>query len=123
MLHKKGALKNFAKFTGKHLFLKVTDHSLQICEFCEIFKNNFLTENFRATASVDSVPHLYPPGHTWHSLLPPILYVPSTHNTGVCDVFLHEWLGGQTLQLMLWVSLAYVPTAQGIGEIVDSIGQ
>ena len=92
-------------------------------EFYEIFKNTFFTEQLQETASIVSVPYLYPPGHTWHSLLPPILYVPSAHNTGVSDVFLHEWLGGQAIQLMLCVSLAYVPTAQGIGENVDSMGQ
>ena len=58
---KKGALKNFAKFTGKHLcrglfFNKVaggacnfikkeTLAQLFSCEFCEICKNLFFTEH------------------------------------------------------------------------------
>ena len=60
----KTVLQKFAKFTGKHLF-----HSFQVsgqicnfikketlakvfsCEFFEIFKNTFLTEQLRATAS------------------------------------------------------------------------
>ena len=47
---KKGVLRNFAKFTGKHLcqnlfFNKVACLS---CEFCEIFlKTPFVTEHFR----------------------------------------------------------------------------
>ena len=44
---KKGFLKYFAKFTGKHLcqslfFNKVV--GLRSCEFCEFFKDTFLTE-------------------------------------------------------------------------------
>ena len=50
---KKGVLRNFAKFTGKHLcqslffnkvagfFKKETLIQVFSCEFCEIFKNNF----------------------------------------------------------------------------------
>ena len=81
----KGVLKNFAKFTEKHLcqslflispeatrvfykkvFLKVSQRP-KTCNFikketlaqvfswdiCEIFKNTFFTEHFRATASVN----------------------------------------------------------------------
>ena len=43
---KKGVLRNFAKFTGKHLcnFLKKeTLAQVFSCEFCEIFKNIFFT--------------------------------------------------------------------------------
>ena len=55
-----GVLRNFTKFTGKHLcqslfFNKVAAQTLaQVfsCEFCEIFKNILFTENFRVTASV-----------------------------------------------------------------------
>ena len=39
---KKGVLKDFAKFTGKHLCQR-----LFFCEFCEISKNNFFTEHLR----------------------------------------------------------------------------
>ena len=58
-------LRNFAKFTGKHLcqglfmsgpkacnFIKKdTLAQVFLCEFCEIFKNAFLTEH-QATGSV-----------------------------------------------------------------------
>ena len=50
---KKGVLRNFAKFTGKHLFQslffnkvkKETLAQLFSCEFCKTFKNTFLTEH------------------------------------------------------------------------------
>ena len=67
---KKGALKNFVKFAGKHLcqalFLnkvaglrldasnfikKETLAQVFSCEFCEIFKNTYFTEHLRMTAS------------------------------------------------------------------------
>ena len=70
MFCKKGRLRNFAKFTGKHLrqslfFNKVADLRPEACnfikketlaqvfscEFCEISKNIFSTEHLRATAS------------------------------------------------------------------------
>ena len=65
---KKGVLKNFTKFTRKHLwqsffFHKVVGWGLLIeketlaqvfsCEFCEISKNTFFTEHFWTTASVN----------------------------------------------------------------------
>ena len=57
---KKGVLRDFAKFTGKHLcqrlfFNKVKKRSLThvfSCQFCEISKNTFFIEHFRTTASV-----------------------------------------------------------------------
>ena len=68
---RKDVLKNFAKFIGKHLcqsfsFNKVAGLRPQVCnlikketltqvfscEFCEIFKNTFFTEDLRATACV-----------------------------------------------------------------------
>ena len=70
VLCKKGILKNFTKFTGKHLcqslFLnkivgqspvcnpikKKTMTQVFSCEFCEIFKNTFFKENLWITASV-----------------------------------------------------------------------
>ena len=60
VLYKKGVLKNFTKFTGKHLyqslfFTKVADLGLH--EFYEISINNFFTEHLRATAS-DKVTHI-----------------------------------------------------------------
>ena len=44
LFRKKGALKNFAKFTGKELQLCQKETSAQMfsCEFCEMFKNTFL---------------------------------------------------------------------------------
>ena len=47
MFCKKGALRNFAKFTGKHLYQglflikKETQTQVFSCEFCEISKNTF----------------------------------------------------------------------------------
>ena len=68
---KKAVLKNFAKFTGKHLcqsiffnarvsFLlnnkfikKVTLAQVFSCEFCEVFKNTFLKQNRKASKLTD----------------------------------------------------------------------
>ena len=60
---KKGVLRNFAKFTGKHLcqslfFNKVAGFKESLaqlfsCEFCELSKNNFFTEHLWTTTSVD----------------------------------------------------------------------
>ena len=50
---KKGALRNFAKYTVKHLcqgcdfFKKEILAQLFSCEFCEILKNTFFTEHLR----------------------------------------------------------------------------
>ena len=60
---KKVVLRNFVKFTGKHLcqglfFSKVgrpvpeTLEQVFSCEFCGISKNNFLTEHLWTTASI-----------------------------------------------------------------------
>ena len=61
-----GVLKNFKKFTGKHLYQSLIFNKVagpcnfikkealaQVfsCEFCEIFKNTFFTEHLRTTAS------------------------------------------------------------------------
>ena len=61
---KKVVLKNFAKFTEKHLcqslfLIKLTCDFIKketlaqvfSCQFCDIFKNTFFTEHLRATAS------------------------------------------------------------------------
>ena len=64
---RKGVLRNFAKFTGKHLcqslfFNKVAGAACNFikketltqvfsCEFCEISKNTCFTEHLRTTAS------------------------------------------------------------------------
>ena len=65
----KGVLKNFAKFTGKHLFRvsfliklqaeacnffrKETLTQMFLCAFCEIFKNTYFYETPLVAASVD----------------------------------------------------------------------
>ena len=64
---KKGVLRNFAKFTGKHLcqslffnkvaglqlYRKETLAQVFSCEFCEISKNTFSTEHFWTTAEIE----------------------------------------------------------------------
>ena len=62
MFCKKGFLRNFAKFTGKHLcqnliliklqnFIKKTTLAqVLFCEFCEISKNKFFTEQLWTTS-------------------------------------------------------------------------
>ena len=64
MFYKKGVLKNFAKFTRKHLCLsllqaeaysfikKETLAQVFSCEFYKIFKNTFLAEHLRMNAPV-----------------------------------------------------------------------
>ena len=56
---KKGVLKNFTKFTGKHLcqslffnsnFIKGILAQVLSCAFCEIFKNTFFTGHLWTTA-------------------------------------------------------------------------
>ena len=51
----KGVLRNFTKFTGKHLcqslfFKKETLVQLFSCEFCETSKNTFFTEHLWTTS-------------------------------------------------------------------------
>ena len=48
---KKRVLRNFAKFTGKHLCQKETQAQVFSCKFCEISKNNFFTEHLWTTVS------------------------------------------------------------------------
>ena len=53
---RKEVLKNFAKFTGKHLcqslfFKKETLALVFSCKFCEISKKAFFTEQLLTTAS------------------------------------------------------------------------
>ena len=75
MFFKIGVLKNFAKFTGKHLcldlfFTKVASSACNFIkietavqvfswEFGEIFKNTFLTEHLKASAFVYRTSHFY----------------------------------------------------------------
>ena len=49
VIYKKGALKYFAKFTGKHLC-----RSLSVCEFCEIFKNTYIEEHSQLATSMET---------------------------------------------------------------------
>ena len=52
VLWKKVVLKNFAKFTGKHLCQSPFLYKFAgMCEFCKIFKNTLFTEHAQATAS------------------------------------------------------------------------
>ena len=73
VFYKKGVLRNFIKFTGKHLrqslFLNKKASELRpafvfkknalaqvfSCEFCEISKNTFFTEHLWTTASADGI--------------------------------------------------------------------
>ena len=45
-------LRNFAKFTGKYLYQSLFFNKVFSCEFCDVSKNTFFTENLQATASV-----------------------------------------------------------------------
>ena len=56
---KKGVLKKFTKLTRKQLcqslfFNKVAGLLVFNCEFCKIFKNTFLTQQLRVTASAST---------------------------------------------------------------------
>ena len=66
MFCKKGVIRNFAKFTGKHqcqsLFFNKDAWGLQQvfpCEFCEISKNNFYYRTLLVAASIFSMKRLY----------------------------------------------------------------
>ena len=58
VLRKKGVLKNFTKFTGKHLcqscnfIKKQTLAQVFSCEFCEIFENTYFYRTPLVAASV-----------------------------------------------------------------------
>ena len=81
----KSVLRNFAKFTGKHLcqslffnkiagvrpatlLKKVTLAHVFYCEFCEISKNTFFTEHFWTTASVKTWLNLSNNGNCYNKL-------------------------------------------------------
>ena len=53
VLRKKSALRNFAKFIGKHLCQSQKETLAQVfsCEFCEISKKILFTEHLWMTAS------------------------------------------------------------------------
>ena len=54
MLYKKSIIKNFPKFTGKHLYQSLCFNKVagrDSGEFCEISKNTFFTEHLLETAS------------------------------------------------------------------------
>ena len=55
----KGALRNFEKFTGKHLCQSLLFNKVFSYEFCEISKNTFLTEEVRATAYKSATSYIF----------------------------------------------------------------
>ena len=64
---KKGVLRNFTKFTGKHLcqrlfIKKETLAQVFSCVFCAISKNTFFIEHLRTTTSVPKRPSY----NFWH---------------------------------------------------------
>ena len=50
---KKGVLRRFPKFTGKHLCQSLAQ--VLSCEVCKISKNTFFTDHLRATASGNEI--------------------------------------------------------------------
>ena len=68
---KKGVLKNFATFTGKHLcwriflikllqlYYKETPTQVLPCEYCKIFKNTYFEKHLRMPASNNSFKYIY----------------------------------------------------------------
>ena len=49
---RKGVLRNFPKFTGKHLCQRLFSNKVAgLAKFCEMSKNTFFTEHIRTTAS------------------------------------------------------------------------
>ena len=108
MFCKKGVLRNFTKFTGKHLcqslFLnkatcnfikKETLAQVFSREFCEISKNSFFTEHLWAPASLLSV-----------KSCPPFLYCELAYwNSWILDARVGRWAldaGLWTLDSGLW---------------------
>ena len=69
MFYKKGVLKNFTIFTGKHLcqslflscnfIIKETLAQGLSCEFCKTFKNAFFTEHLWKNVSINNSCSLY----------------------------------------------------------------
>ena len=58
---KKGVLRNFAKFTGKHKKeKKETPAQVFSCAFCKIYKNSFSYRIPPVAASVHVIPHSLP---------------------------------------------------------------
>ena len=105
---KKDVLRNFAKFTAKHLsrvsfFNKVTGLNLtQVfsCEFCEIFKTLFLTEHLRWLLS----DYLF---DTWHlSDRKKIMIVTYYRTFLIKGIFLNqtwsEWSAVNFLEFIQW---------------------
>ena len=49
---RKGVLRNFPKFTGKHLCQRLFSNKVAgLAKFCEMSKNTFFTEHIRTTAT------------------------------------------------------------------------
>ena len=61
VLYKKGVLRNFAKFTGKHKKgKKETPAQVFSCEFCNTYKNSFSYRIPPVAASVHVIPYSLP---------------------------------------------------------------
>ena len=52
---RRGVLRNFAKFTGKHLCQSLFFNKVTGLEFCKISKNTFSTEQLQTNASVSFI--------------------------------------------------------------------
>ena len=52
VFYEKGVLRNFTKFTGKHLCQRLFFNKVAGLKFCKISKNNFFTEHLSTTASI-----------------------------------------------------------------------
>ena len=55
IFYKIGVLKNFKKYTGKHLHLKEAPAQVFSCEFYPIFQKTVLTEHLRTAAPTGSL--------------------------------------------------------------------
>ena len=84
----KGVLRNFGKFTGKHLCQNLFLIKLQACEFSEISKNTFFYRTPPVAASVYSVVVIcnlaYSQLYHWQSLI-------VTHNLPSCPFITDFW--------------------------------
>ena len=100
---KKGFLRNFTKFTGKHqcqslFFNKVAGRPATLlkkrlaqvffCEFCEISKNTFLTEHLQTTTSNICT----------------LIWIKLSEGLGFWQLYLSEWILAQVKLIdSLWV--------------------
>ena len=93
---KKGVLRNFAKFTRKHLcqgfFFNKVEALTQVfsCEFCEISTKTFFTEHLWATASAEQRHQV-----SWIEFMCEFIKKSLTHSN-----FLKRWRS----QVLLWMN-------------------